>query len=71
MQEDKATFFKKWEGEQIHSTNEEITQAKKRDTTSTEIEKLEEKIGLGAKSLYGRLGVMGEVSLLLMASFCN
>ena len=49
MQENRASFFKKREGEQIHSTSEEITQAKKRDTTYTEIEKLEEKIALGAK----------------------
>ena len=37
-------------GKQIHSTNGEIIQAKKkRDTTSTETGKIKEKMGLAAK----------------------
>ena len=41
--------YQTWAPYFLHSTNKEITQAKKRDTTYTEIEKLEEKIALGAK----------------------
>ena len=36
-------------GKQIHSTNGEIIQAKKRGTTSTETGKIKEKMGLAAK----------------------
>ena len=57
-------------GEQIHSTNEEIIQAKKRSTTSTEIGKIKEKMRLGTKISVWGTGSNREVSFLIV-SFCN
>lgn len=45
---DRVSFLKEME-EQIHSTNGKIMQVKKRSTTSTEIGKIKEKMGLGTK----------------------
>lgn len=65
----RARFLKEMQ-EQIHSTNEEIIQAKKRGTTSTEIGKIKEKMGLGTKKSLWGLGSNREVSFLIVF-FCN